>query len=159
YILLVNPLVLAEAGVPVAAVATSTALAAGVMCILMGLVANFPMALASGMGLNALVAFTLTAQMGSWQAAMGLIVLNGVVILLLVVLGLREAILHAIPRDLRLAIAAGIGLFIAFIGLRNGGLVTNHPATLVTYGTLRSADVQITMIGLLVTASLMAWRV
>jgi AGZA family xanthine/uracil permease-like MFS transporter len=113
YILFVNAGILGDAGVPRNSAVACTALAAGVCCILMGLVANFPMALASGMGLNAVVAYGLTKATGSWQTAMGLIVIEGIVILALVLLGLREAIMHAIPRDLRLAIGAGIGLFIA----------------------------------------------
>src|SRR5699024_3287083 len=114
YILFVNPQSLEAAGVPPRPAQACTAAAAAVVCVLMGLYANFPIALASGMGLNAMVAFTLTPATGSWQVAMGLVVLNGLAILVLVLAGLREAIMHAIPRDLRLAIGAGIGLFIAF---------------------------------------------
>ena len=112
YILFVNPSVLSaaipEGDVPRGALVASTALAAGVCCVLMGLYANFPLALASGMGLNAFVAFNLVlGQKFTWQTAMGLVVLDGVLVLLLVLAGLREAIMHAIPRDLRLAIGAG----------------------------------------------------
>src|SRR3954464_643 len=113
YILFANPHILGAAGVPVRSAVACTALAAGICSILMGLIANFPLALASGMGLNALVAFTIVPAAGSWQAAMGLIVLDGIVTLLLVLAGLREAVMNAIPRDLRLATGAGIGLFIA----------------------------------------------
>src|SRR5262245_62246499 len=104
YILFVNPDILSKAGIPFGPAIACTALAAGICSILMGLIGNFPIALASGMGLNAVVAFAITPAAGSWQAAMGLIVLDGIVTLLLVVAGLREAVLHAIPRDLRLAI-------------------------------------------------------
>ena len=93
----------------------------------MGLWANFPLAAASGMGLNAFVAFVVAPSLGSWQAAMGLVVIDGIVVLLLVMAGLREAVLEAIPRDLRLAIGAGIGLFIAFIGLSKAGFVVSGP--------------------------------
>ena len=159
YILLVNPSILAAAGIPPTAAATSTALAAGLCCLMMGLWANFPMALASGMGLNAIVAFQLTPAAGSWQTAMGLIVIEGVVILLLVLAGLREAVMHAIPRHLRTAIGAGIGLFIAVIGLENGKLIVAHPVTLVTAGSFHDLNAVITVLGLAVIAVLMMWRV
>jgi AGZA family xanthine/uracil permease-like MFS transporter len=146
-----------------ASIVACTALAAGVCCILMGLVANFPIALAAGMGLNALVAFTLAKAAGSWQAAMGLVVLDGLVVLLLVLLGLREAVMNAIPKDLRLAIGAGIGLFIALIGLTNAGIVVQGvPAPpegpLLAPGVVRDPRTAVALIGLLVTGVLMAWR-
>jgi AGZA family xanthine/uracil permease-like MFS transporter len=159
YILFVNANILADAGVPRDSAVACTALAAGVCCILMGLVANFPMALASGMGLNAVVAYSLTRQTGSWQTAMGVVVLNGALILLLVLIGLREAIMHAIPRDLRLAIGAGIGLFIAFIGLSKAGIVVDHPATLLTFGSLRTPSAAVAGVGFLVTAALVARKI
>jgi AGZA family xanthine/uracil permease-like MFS transporter len=172
YILLVNPDILSNAGIPVGAAMACTALAAGICSILMGLVGNFPIALASGMGLNAMVAFTLTAAAGSWQTAMGLIVLDGIVTLLLVLVGLREAVLKAIPRDLRLAIGAGIGLFIALIGLVNARLVIVPRGTLlalgndpqltlppVTSGLLRDPVTAVAIVGLIITAVLVARRV
>ena len=159
YILFVNAGILADAGVPRDSAVACTALAAGVCCILMGVVANFPMALASGMGLNAIVAYGLTKATGSWQLAMGIVVLNGLLILLLVLVGLREAIMHAIPRDLRLAIGAGIGLFIAFIGLSKAGIVVAHPVTYVTFGSLRTPGAAVAGIGFLITAALVARRV
>src|SRR5690242_15492352 len=115
YILFANPAILSAAGVPRDSAVACTAAAAGISCLLMGFVANFPLALASGMGLNAVVAFQIAKAAGSWQTAMGVIVLDGIVILLLVLSGLREGVLKAIPADLRRAIGAGIGLFIAFI--------------------------------------------
>ena len=159
YILFVNAKILADAGVPEHSAVACTALAAGVCCILMGVVANFPLALASGMALNAIVAYGLTKATGSWQTAMGIIVLDGLAILLLVLIGLREAVMHAIPRDLRLAIGAGIGLFIAFIGLSKAGIVVSHPVTYVTYGNLRAPAAAVAGIGFLVTAALVARRV
>lgn len=162
YILFVNPdiLVKATGASPgmFTAFMVSTATAAGVCCILMGLIANFPLALASGMGLNAVVAFTIAKQAGSWQAAMGVIVLDGVITTLLVFAGLREAIMHAIPRDLRLAIGAGIGLFIAFIGLVNAKLVIVG-TPIVAPGHVRDPVTATALIGLLVTAVLIAKRV
>ncbi|TWT77865.1 Guanine/hypoxanthine permease PbuG [Posidoniimonas polymericola] len=141
-----------------------TALAAGICCLLMGLVANAPIALASGMGLNALIAFNVAAAAGSWQAAMGLVVVEGLVILALVLLGMREAVLDAIPRSLRLAIGAGIGLFIALIGLSNAGIVVQGvPAPpagpLLAPGDVREPATAIALAGLAITAALLAWRV
>ena len=159
YILFVNPQILAAAGVPKDSAVACTAAAAGVCCLLMGFYANFPLALASGMGLNAIVAFTITKEVGSWQVAMGLIVLDGLAILLLVLAGLREAVMNAIPRDLRLAIGAGIGLFIAFIGLQHAGIVIDHPQTLVTFGSLRNPATAVASIGVVIAATLVARRV
>lgn len=167
YILPTNANILAAGpmGAYKASIVACTALAAGVCCILMGLVANFPLALASGMGLNALVAFTLARPdvAGSWQAAMGLVVLDGLIVLLLVLLGLREAVMNAIPKDLRLAIGAGIGLFIALIGLSNAGIVLQGiPAPpggpLLSPGSARTPATALALVGLLLTATLMAWR-
>lgn len=159
YILFVNPSILAHAGIPMSAAATSTALAAGVCSILMGLWANFPLGVASGMGLNAFVAFQMTAATGSWQTSMGLIFIDGLIILALVLLGLREAVLDAIPKDLRVAIGAGIGLFIAVIGLENGKLIVADPNTLITSGSLHEPAAIVTVVGLIVIGVLMMWRV
>src|SRR3954471_8823411 len=165
YILVVNPMILRQAGVPFPSSVACTAAAAGVCCILMGLIANFPLALASGMGLNAIVAGTLTIKTGSWQAAMGVIVLDGVVTLALVLAGLREAIMHAIPRDLRLAIGAGIGLFIAFIGLTNAHLVVptgdvSHPVAPGNWQNPATRNAMtLAVIGLMITATLMLMKI
>jgi AGZA family xanthine/uracil permease-like MFS transporter len=136
----------------------TTALAAGMCCILMGLIANFPLALASGMGLNAVVAYQITKVAGSWEAAMGLIVLDGLLTTALVLIGLREAIMNAIPRDLRLAIGAGIGLFIAFIGLVNAKIVVGG-IPVVQAGKLTDPVTKTALIGLLITAVLVAHRI
>jgi AGZA family xanthine/uracil permease-like MFS transporter len=125
YILVVNPAILSNAGIPFESAVACTALAAGLCCLLMGTVANFPLALASGMGLNAFVVHAATVT-GSWQSAMGLVVLDGVIVLALVAVGIREAMVDAIPIDLRRGISAGIGLFIALIGCVNAGLVTKN---------------------------------
>ena len=160
YILFVNPSILSGGGVPVDLATTATATAAGICCILMGLIANFPLALASGMGLNAVVAFQIIPAAGTWQAAMGLVVLDGLLTLALVMAGLREAVMNAIPRDLRLAIGAGIGLFIAFIGLVNAKLVVmGHAPVPVEPGNLNDWPTRLAAIGLLVTAVLVASRV
>lgn len=167
YILPVNADILSQGaglGPHKGSIVACTALAAGVCCILMGAVARFPIALASGLGLNAIVALTVIPAAGSWQAAMGLVVLDGLVVLALVLLGLRESIMHAIPRDLRLATGAGIGLFIALIGLSNAHLVVQGtpppPAgPLLKPGNLDDPRTLVAVAGLGVTAVLMAWRV
>lgn len=162
YILFVNPSILQDAGVPFHSAVACTAAAAGICSILMGLTANVPIALASGMGLNAVVAYQAAAATGSWQTAMGLVVLNGLCVLALVLLGVRERVMDAIPVDLRRGIGAGIGLFIAFIGLVNAGLVvrTTAPgAPPVTFGSLAQPGPAIAFAGLLLTAALLARRV
>lgn len=129
YIIFVNPSILAAAGVPIPAAAAATALVAGLLTIAMGLFANYPIALAAGLGINGIVAFFLaqpadTGGLGlTWQGAMGVIVIEGLVVLLLVVVGLREAVMNAVPLALKRAIAVGIGLFILFIGFVDGGLI------------------------------------
>jgi AGZA family xanthine/uracil permease-like MFS transporter len=160
YILAVNPIILHNAGIDINAAVACTALASAICCILMGLYANFPLATAPGMGLNAFVAGTLALTAGSWQAAMGVIVLDGVVMLLLVQAGLREAVLNAIPKDLRLAIGAGIGLFIAVLGLEHGGFIV-HPehGAILGPGNLHNTHVAVALIGLVVMAWLMCLRV
>ena len=172
YILFANPSILASAGIPFEAAASATAAAAAVCTLLMGLGANFPIALAPGMGLNAVVAFQVVGQTGSWQAAMGLVVLNGLVVLALVLMGVREAVMRAIPLDLRRAISVGIGLFIALIGAVNARLVVIPPASLaalrmdplatvppVTYGSLHGPAPLLALAGLLIIALLLSKRV
>ena len=161
YILVVNPSILSAAGIDARSAVACTAVASGICCLLMGLYGRFPLATAPGMGLNAFVAFTLAKQAGSWQAAMGVIVLDGLVMLVLVLAGLREAVMDAIPRDLRLATGAGIGLFIAFLGLVNGKLVVAGVGTPVTNGLFTGGDhsAAVAVVGLVVTAVLMRFRV
>jgi AGZA family xanthine/uracil permease-like MFS transporter len=161
YILFANAAILSAAGMPKDSVLACTALAAAVCCITMGLYANFPVALASGMGINAVVAFQIAAFAGSWQVAMGVVVLDGLIVLLLVLCGLREAAMRAIPRDLRRAIAAGIGLFITFIGLYNAGLVVTPSPTPppLKHGSLDQPQTLVALLGLLLTAFLLARRV
>jgi AGZA family xanthine/uracil permease-like MFS transporter len=163
YILFANPAILSAAGVPLEPAIAATAAAAAVCSLLMGLVANFPLALAPGMGLNAVVAFQIAPATGSWQVAMGLVVLDGLLVLALVVLGLREAVMLAIPADLRRAIGGGIGLFIALIGAVNARLVVvpegtvaglmRDPASVlppVAAGPLRSPETALALGGLVV---------
>ena len=139
YIVLVNPAILGQAGMPVAAVAAATCLAAGFASILMGASANMPLALAPGMGLNAYFAFTVVGAMGvPWQVALGCVFISGVAFLLLTFAGIRQLIIAAIPPYLFAAVAGGIGLFIGFIGLKNAGIVVSNEATSVALGDLRA---------------------
>jgi adenine/guanine/hypoxanthine permease len=159
YIVFVNPAILGTegTGLSVPAVFFATCVAAAVACIAMGLVANFPLALASGLGLNAIVAFTLILGQGlSWQQAMAVIVVEGALVTVLVLTNLREAVLNAIPSSLKFAIAVGIGLFIAFIGLKNGGLVVPDAETYLALGDLTQGPVLLAAFGLIVTVALVA---
>ena len=160
YILAVNPAILAAAGMPQPALITVTALTAAISTLLMGWMTNFPLALAPGMGINAYFAFTICLGLGvSWQSALGLVFVNGCIFLALSVTGIREKIIAAIPHALKLAITCGIGLFIAFIGLKNGGLVIASPATFVTHGDFGAPPVLLCLGGILFTAVLVARRV
>ncbi len=158
YILFVNPDILSATGMPFGAVMTATAISAGLTTILMGLFTNYPFALASGMGLNAMFAFTV-APVAGWQAALGVVFISGVVFILLAVFGIIDYIDAAIPGSLKRAVSAGIGLFIAFIGLQNAGIIVADPATLVALGNLAEPETLLAVIGLLVIALLMALKV
>src|SRR5438552_18862046 len=130
YIVFVNPSILKDAGMPVAAIFAATCLSAAFATILMGVFARYPIALAPGMGLNAYFTYTVVKGMGvRWETALGAVFLSGVAFLILTLLGVRQLILQAIPRELYAAVAAGIGLFIAMIGLRNAGLIVPSPST------------------------------
>ncbi len=160
YIVVVNPSILGQTGMPVAAVAAATCIAAGIGSILMGLMANYPIALAPGMGLNAYFTFTVVKGMGvPWEVALGCVFISGVVFLLLTVAGIRQMIVQTIPKPLFAAVAAGIGIFIAFIGLRGAGLVVPSPATTVAMGDLHQPTALLSIAGLIIIAGLMAWRV
>lgn len=160
YIVAVNPAILGQAGMPVAAVAAATCLAAGFGSILMGLIANYPLALAPGMGLNAYFTFTVVKGMGvPWETALGCVFLSGVAFLILTLVGVRQMIVAAIPRALFAAVAAGIGLFIAFIGLRDAGIIVPDPATAVALGDLTRPTAALSILGLLVIGALQVWRV
>jgi AGZA family xanthine/uracil permease-like MFS transporter len=149
YILFVNPAILSQAGVPFTGVAVATALAAGVATIVMGLVANLPFALASGLGINAVVAFDIIlGQQVSWPVGMAAVVIEGLIALVLVLAGLREAVVRAVPTSMKLSIGVGIGIFIAFVGLQDGGIVVNDPATNVALGNLTSGPALIALAGI-----------
>lgn len=160
YIVVVNPAILGETGMPIAAVAAATCLAAGLGSILMGLIANYPLALAPGMGLNAYFTYTVVKGMGvPWETALGCVFISGVAFLILTVAGIRQMIVAAIPRPLFSAVAAGVGLFIAFIGLKSAGVIVANPATAVALGDLTTPSAALALIGLVLIAALQAWRV
>ncbi|WP_343527827.1 NCS2 family permease [Sphingomonas sp.] len=160
YIVLVNPAILGQAGMPVAAVAAATCFAAAFASILMGTVANVPLALAPGMGLNAYFSFTVVQQMGiAWPVALGCVLISGFCFLLLTLTGVRQLIVSVIPPHLFAAVAGGIGLFIGFIGLRNAGIVVANPATLVALGPLTQPGAALALLGLVLIGVLSIWNV
>ncbi|MBI4639390.1 MAG: NCS2 family permease [Candidatus Tectomicrobia bacterium] len=144
-------------GVPFQSAVVATCLVAGLLTIAMGLWTNYPLALAPGMGLNAVVAFGIVLSMKqSWQVAMEMIFIEGVIVTIAVLTNLREAVMNAIPKSLKLSIGVAIGMFIAFIGLSEGGIVKAHPATLVQLGNFTQPYTQVALIGLAMTAVLVA---
>jgi AGZA family xanthine/uracil permease-like MFS transporter len=160
YIIAVNPALLSEAGVPITAAVTSTCLGAGIMTILMGVFSNRPLACASGMGINAIVAYSLTAIAGGdWHASMAVIFIEGVAILVLVLCGLRKAIMDAIPVSLRHAISVGLGLFIAMIGFKDGGIIVANESTMVALGTVTEPTFIIGMVSIIISIILYAKKV
>jgi len=148
YIIFVNPDILKAAKMPFGAVFVATCVAAAIGCFLMAFLANYPIALAPGMGLNAYFAFGVVGGMGySWQVALGCVFISGVIFFIISVLPIREWIVNAIPKSLKMAIAAGIGLFLALIAFKNAGIVAGHEVTLVTHGKLTSWPVVIATLG------------
>ena len=162
YIVVVNPLILGDAGMPVGAVAVATCIAAGVGSLMMGLFANVPIALAPGMGLNAYFTYTVVKGMGvPWPTALGCVFISGAAFLVLTLIGARQLIVNAIPRSLFASVAAGVGLFIAFIGLYNSGIIQSLPATAgqpVTLGNFTTWPIFVTFFGIIFTFALRAIR-
>ena len=160
YIIFVQPAVMAQAGMDFGAVMTATCIASAIGCLIMGLWANYPIALAPGMGINFYFTFTVVLGQGiSWQVALGAVFLSGIGLILLTLLRFREVIINSIPEDLKIGIAVGIGLFIAFIGLVQGGLVTDHPGTLVQLGSLKSLPALFTIGGVILIATLLQRKI
>jgi AGZA family xanthine/uracil permease-like MFS transporter len=160
YIVFVNPSILKDAGMPLPAVFAATCISAAVGSLLMGAFARYPIALAPGMGLNAYFTYSVVKGMGvPWQTALGAVFLSGVVFLLLTIFGIRQWIVAAIPHELYAALSAGIGLFIAFIGLRNANLVKANAATLVSVGNLRDPSTALALFGIVLIAALQTWKV
>jgi len=157
YIIFLNPAILSQAGMDFGAVFVATCLAAAIGSALMGLLANYPIALAPGMGLNAYFAYTVVPALGgSWQIALGCVFISGVLFLALSLTPFREWLINAIPKDLKLGIAAGIGLFLAIIGLQNAGIIQDHPTTLVTLGDFSEPATLLACMGFLLMIYLYA---
>ncbi len=155
YIVLVNPAILADAGLPLPAVTAATCLSAAFGSILMGIVARYPIALAPGMGLNAYFTYTVCIKMHiPWQTALGAVFISGVIFVALTGAGIRQMILRAIPHELYAAVASGIGLFIAFIGFQHAGLVVRDPNTLVGLGNIRNPTTALALFGLILMVAL-----
>jgi AGZA family xanthine/uracil permease-like MFS transporter len=156
YIVFVNPAILVDAGMPAAGVAAATCLSAAFASILMGALARYPIAMAPGMGLNAYFTYGVVKGMGvPWQVALGAVFLSGVLFLVLTALGVRRWLVESIPRSLYAAVAVGIGLFIALIGLKNAGIVVPNPATALTLGNMRSPETLLSLGGLAVMSALL----
>ncbi|MCQ2228624.1 MAG: NCS2 family permease [Bacteroidales bacterium] len=160
YILAVNPSILAATGMDQGAVFTASALAAVVATLVMAIYAKLPFALAPGMGVNAFFAYTIVLAMGyTWQFALTAVLIEGLLFILLTLTGIREAIVNALPKMMRLAISVGIGLFITLVGLENCGIVVNSEATLVTLGDIHSPGVVLAMIGVILLSVLITCKV
>ena len=160
YIIFVNPAILSAAKMPFGAVFTATCVAAAIGCMLMAFLANYPIALAPGMGLNAYFAFGVVGGMGyTWQVALGCVFFSGIIFFVISVLPIREWIVNAIPKSLKMAIAAGIGLFLALIALKNAGIVVANPETLVMHGKLTSWPVIMAALGFALIVALEYRRV
>lgn len=159
YILVVNPDILSAAGMDKGAVFTATALASALATILLAVLAKLPLAQAPGMGLNAFFAYTLVGAMGySWQTALAAVFVEGIIFILLTVFNIRDKVVNCIPLNLRYAISVGIGMFIAFVGLKNAGIVVADPATFVRLGAFTPSAI-LAAIGILVSGALMWWKV
>ena len=155
YIIFVNPDILSVSGMPRDAVFVATCVAAAIGSAIMGLYANYPIALAPGMGLNAYFAFAVVKGMGfTWQAALGAVFISGLLFIIVSLFKVREAIVNAIPRSLKFAISAGIGLFLAIIGLKSAGIITSHPATLLTLGDLHNPGTLLAIGGFILIVAL-----
>jgi AGZA family xanthine/uracil permease-like MFS transporter len=160
YIIFVNPAILHETGMPLAAVTAATCVSAAVGSFLMGGLARYPIALAPGMGLNAYFTYSVVKGMGvPWQTALGAVFISGAAFFLLTLLGVRQLIISTIPFELYAAVAAGVGLFIALIGFRNSGIIVPNQATTVTLGNLHQPATALALFGLMLMAALLAWRV
>src|SRR5690606_21033975 len=160
YIIFVNPEILSSTGMDKNAVFVATCLAAALGTLIMAFVANWPIGMAPGMGLNAFFAFTVVGGLGySWQQALGAVFISGIIFVLITVTGVRSWLIQGIPKSLRAAIAAGIGLFLAIIALGNAGIVVDHPATKVALGNLRQPGPLFAILGFFIIASLDALRV
>ncbi|MEO3961816.1 NCS2 family permease, partial [Chromobacterium piscinae] len=155
YIILVNPLILSSTGMDLNAVFVATCLAAALGTAIMGLVANYPIALAPGMGLNAYFTFSVVKGMGlSWETALGAVFISGIVFLAVSLFKVREAIVNAIPQSLKFAISAGVGMFLAIIALKNAGVIAPHPETYLTLGDIHKPTALLAIFGFFLIVAL-----
>lgn len=160
YITVVNPTILSETGMDFGAVFVATCLAAAFGSIAMGILGNYPIAMAPGMGQNAFFSYTIVLGLGhTWQSALGAVFISGVIFVILSVLPIREWLINAIPRNLKLGIASGIGFFLGFIALRNAGIVVDNPATLVSFGDLTAFGPAVCLLAFVVIAALSARKI
>ena len=160
YIVFVNPSILHEAGMPLAAVTAATCISAAVGSFQMGGLARYPIALAPGMGLNAYFTYSVVKGMGvPWQTALGAVFISGIAFFVLTLVGVRQLIISTIPFELYAAVAAGVGLFIALIGFRNSGIIVENAATVVSMGNLHAPETALALFGLVLIAGLLAWHV
>ncbi|MCI1958505.1 MAG: NCS2 family permease [Clostridia bacterium] len=160
YILIVNPNILSATGMDTGALLTATAIASAIGTFAMAAFANYPFALAPGMGLNAYFTYTVVLKYGySWQTALSAVFIEGIIFILLSAVNVREAIFNCIPKNLKTATSVGIGLFIAFIGMQNAGIIVDDGATLVGLGSVRSIPVALALIGTIITVSLVIRKV
>src|SRR5262250_1294274 len=160
YIVVVNPQILAQAGIPAEGVVFATCTSAAVASLVMGLYANYPIAMAPGMSLNAYFTYSICIGMGiPWRTALGVVFLSGVLFVLLTVTRIREQIVNGIPNCLKHSTAAGIGMFIAFVGLRNAKLVVANPATFVSLGSFSNREAQLACLGLAIILVLMTRKI
>ncbi|RZF51686.1 NCS2 family permease [Acinetobacter halotolerans] len=160
YIIIVNPMILSETGMDHGAVFVATCLAAAIGCLVMGLIANYPIALAPGMGLNAYFTYSVCLGMGvPWETALAAVFISGIVFLAISFMKIREAIVNAIPMSLKLAIGGGIGLFLALIALKNAGIIVDNPATLVGLGDIKQPSVLLALFGFLMIVVLHQFKI
>lgn len=160
YIIFVNPAILSKTGMDFGAVMMATVLSAGLTTILMGLLVNYPFALAPGMGLNAYFTFTVVMQMGyTWQTGLGAVFISGIIFMFLTFIKVRQIIVYSIPDSIKVATAGGIGLFITLIGMKEAGIVVDNPATLVSLGDLTSSSPLMTLLGVALIGALMARKI
>ncbi|WP_179996936.1 NCS2 family permease [Acinetobacter sp. YH16050] len=160
YIIIVNPMILSETGMDHGAVFVATCLAAAIGCLVMGIVANYPIALAPGMGLNAYFTYSVCLGMGvPWQTALAAVFVSGIIFIAISMFKIREAIVNAIPMSLKLAIGGGIGLFLALIALKNAGIIVDNPATLVGLGDLKQPSVLLALLGFLMVVVMHHFKV
>lgn len=160
YILAVNPSILSASGMDSYSVFLATAIASGISCILMGVLANYPVALSAAMGTNAMFAYTLCLAVGyTYQEALAVVFLSGLIFVVISVTGLRKIVINVIPKNMKLAIGAGIGFFVAFIGLQNAGIVVADPSTGVTLGNFTSPEIVLAILGILITLVLVVKKV